>query len=76
VTLERRLRFCVIAAGVVDANFRKFPHFEPIKGWMETTLPARRLEVPSDVAGAIAFNASKRAACMKGDTIHVTGGGD
>lgn len=64
-----------VAPGIIDTPLvRSLPHFDKVRENAEKTTPIPRIGVPEDVADAVAFLASERAAYISGDVIHVTGG--
>lgn len=64
-----------VAPGLIDtAAVRAQRHYESFRANAEKNTPIPRIGEPEDVAGAIVFLASERAAYITGDVLHVTGG--
>jgi len=64
-----------VAPGVVDtAAVRGLGHFDKVRENVEKTTPLPRLGTVEDVADAVAFLASDRAAYISGEVLHITGG--
>jgi 3-oxoacyl-[acyl-carrier protein] reductase len=64
-----------VAPGIIDtAAVRQLAHYEKVREAAARTTPIARIGQPTDVAGAVAFLISERAAYITGETLHVTGG--
>jgi len=64
-----------IAPGIIGTRaVTSLPHFEAVRTSAEKNTPIPRIGEPSDVADAILFLASRRAAYITGEVLHVTGG--
>lgn len=64
-----------VAPGIIDTPaVTGLPHFERIREAAEKATPLPRIGHVSDVADAILFLASARAAYITGEVLHVTGG--
>lgn len=64
-----------VAPGIIDTPaVRDLPHYAKIREAAEKTTPVPRIGQPEDVADAVAFLASARAAYVSGDVLHVSGG--
>jgi 3-oxoacyl-[acyl-carrier protein] reductase len=64
-----------IAPGMIDTAFvRSHPKADAIIERAVKSTPLRRLGLPEDVAGVVAFLASDDAGYVTGDVLHVTGG--
>jgi 3-oxoacyl-[acyl-carrier protein] reductase len=64
-----------VAPGFVETELvQQLPAYEQIKDrWIKAT-PTTRLGLPRDIADAVMFIASERAAFINGEVLHVTGG--
>jgi 3-oxoacyl-[acyl-carrier protein] reductase len=64
-----------VAPGLIDTDaVRNLGHFEKIKEAAVKITPIPRLGSVADIADAVAFLSSKRAAYITGEVLHVTGG--
>ena len=64
-----------IAPGIIATEaVEGLQHYEKIRENAQKNTPIPRIGDPQDVASAAAFLASKHAAYITGDVIHVTGG--
>jgi 3-oxoacyl-[acyl-carrier protein] reductase len=73
VELGPSVRVNAVAPGVVKTRFAG-PLYEGREEQVAAAYPLKRLGVPEDVAGAVAFLASDDAAWLTGQTIVVDGG--
>ena len=75
VEFAPRVRVNVVSPGAIDTDaLRHFPERDQLlDGALERT-PMRRLATPSDVAAAVDFLTSERAAAITGHTLVVDGG--
>lgn len=64
-----------IAPGLIETELlREMPTYERLKATALARNPLPRLGTPEEVADAIVYLASDRAAYITGETLHVTGG--
>ena len=64
-----------VAPGFIETDaVKSLGHFEKIRESAIKNTPLRRTGQPEDIADAVAFLASARAAFITGETLHVTGG--
>lgn len=56
--------------GMVAAGF----HEGDMRNWIESVTPMGRIGTVDEIASVVAFLASKYAAYVTGETLHVTGG--
>ena len=64
-----------VAPGIVETDaVRNLPHFDKIRENAERTIAIARMGRVEDVADAVVFLASERAAYITGDVLHVSGG--
>jgi len=64
-----------VAPGIIDTEaIQALPHYAKIREAAEKTTPIPRIGAPRDVADAVLFLASERAAYISGEVLHVTGG--
>jgi 3-oxoacyl-[acyl-carrier protein] reductase len=64
-----------VAPGIIDTEaVRRLAHYEKVREAAQRTTPIPRIGVPADVANAVVFLISERAAYITGETLHVTGG--
>jgi len=64
-----------VAPGIIDTDaVRNLGHFEKVKEAAVKITPIPRLGSVDDIADAVAFLSSKRAAYITGEVLHVTGG--
>lgn len=73
VELGPKVRVNAVAPGVVKTDFAK-ALYEGREEKVAAPYPAKRLGVPSDIAGPVAFLASDDAAWITGQTLVVDGG--
>jgi NAD(P)-dependent dehydrogenase (short-subunit alcohol dehydrogenase family) len=63
-----------VAPGVVQTDMSGFTKTEAGRDFTLGIQALKRLAVPDDIAGAVAFLASSGARWITGETIHVDGG--
>jgi 3-oxoacyl-[acyl-carrier protein] reductase len=70
---SRGITVNVVAPGFIDTDMTKdLP--ETSRAALLSQIPAQRLGKPADIAAAVAFLASREAAYITGETLHVNGG--
>lgn len=70
----QKIRVNVVSPGVVDTDaLRHFPHYESILRDARERTPSGRLTTPEDVADAVDFLLSERAAMVSGHTLTIDG---
>lgn len=74
VELGPKVRVNAVAPGVVKTNFAKALYEGRDESKVAEPYPLKRLGVPEDIAGPVAFAASEDAAWMTGQTIVIDGG--